>query len=222
MKKILRFLMISALLLSLSVSAFAAGGFVVSPSGNEPPEVIDKELPEGCTAEVIVTPYSDRITLGEEGRHRIETAYREIINADDVGEFNDKLAEVAEELNITTKDLSVSDLFNIHIEGCDDHDLHGPIALKLKAETLQNFVALLHFNGEEWEYIDASVIGQEGTILSFDFQFEGPYAILVDTSGGSTKPPQLGDQLPTLLIVMIVASAIGLVVIAIGNRKERA
>lgn len=222
MKKLLFLPLLSLLLLSMSLSAFAAGGFVVSPSGNEPPEIIDKELPEGCTAEVIVTPYSDRVSLGEEGRKRIEDAYRDIVGAEDIGELNDKLASVAEELNINTKDLSVSDLFNIHIEGCDDHDLHGAIAVRMKAETLENFVSLLYYNGDTWEFIDASVIGQEGNILAFDFELEGPYAVVVDTSGSGTKPPQLGDSLSILLIVMIVASATGLIAIAIGNRKQKA
>lgn len=220
MKKLLTLVLVLTMTLTLDLSVFAGpGGFVASPSGNDGPTVEEEDPSDGCSAKIVVTPYVKRDTLPTDARALIEKAYWEIVGAPDIGELNKDLKTLAEQLKITTDALAVSDLFDVRFTGCDDHREHGPIAVKLKAETLKNFVALMHFNGETWELIDAKIEGENADILAFDFQKVGPYAIVVDVTG-NVQPPQSGDMLAVLLIALIAVSATGLIIIGIRNRKE--
>lgn len=220
MKKLLTLILVLMMALSMSLAVCAGpGGFVSSPSGNGDPEIDEEDPPAGCSAKVVVTPYGKRDTLPTDARELIEKAYWDVVDAPDIGELNAELKKIAEQNKITTDALAVSDLFDVRFVGCEDHREHGPIAVKLKAETLKNFVALMYFDGEAWELIPATIEGDNFDILAFDFQKVGPYAIVVDTTG-NVQPPQSGDMLAILLTVLIAVSAAGLIIIGIRNRKE--
>jgi len=75
MKKLAILCLSVVMLLSLGLTVFAApGGFVSSPSGNPAPELIDSvNKTEGCTAQLKITPYSERNTL-DDGRSHLEMA----------------------------------------------------------------------------------------------------------------------------------------------------
>ena len=74
MKKLFAIIMAVALMLTLSVSVCAAPGqFVQSPSTNSAPTLISVEKDnEDCTADLIITPYSERYLLPAELKALIE------------------------------------------------------------------------------------------------------------------------------------------------------
>ena len=89
--------------------------------------------------------------LSESIKKKMENAYKSISETSDLTVLNDDLAELVKDLSILGTDLAVSDLFDISMSDCDDHDLHGSFKLKLKAQTLENFVGLLHCENGVWE-----------------------------------------------------------------------
>lgn len=213
---------LAALLMALSVtmSAFAAGAFVSSPSRNEAPEVVSSENEsEDCEGEVVVTPYSERHTLPDDVREAMEQAYDDFLNNTDLTELCEELEKLAEELGIDPSALAISDLFDINYTGCDDHDDHGHFDVVLKPETLEGFVGLLHLDGGVWYLVDSAEVTGDGTHLEFDVDSFGPYAIVVNTS----NPPQTSDNTNlTFYLIVMVASALTAVVFWRLSKKQKA
>ena len=218
MKKVLVFGLTLAMILSLSISAFAAG-FVSSPSGNPAPDLIEgSNESEDCDADIVITPFVDRDDLSEEERKFLEDAYDIISSSDDLTKLNEDLKKLAEELDIKGSNLSVSDLFNIGMTKCDSHNGHGKFNIKLDSETLNNFVALMRFDGENWHLVkNASIVNGKLVFSSKDL---GNFAIVVNTAAGGA--PQTGDNSNIYLWIMIFAGSalIAVSIILVINKKK--
>ena len=135
MKKILSVCVMIMMVLSLSITAFAApGAFVSSPSGNNGPTLVESESgDENCTAEAVVTPYGGREKLDEDDRAEMEDAYDKIVDSEDVSDLNEDIEKLAKDNNISTDKLAVSDLFNVDLRGCEEHENHKNYQLVAKA-----------------------------------------------------------------------------------------
>ena len=225
MKKVLAICLMTVMVLSMSVNVFAApGGFVNSPSGNPAPTVVDFDPSnDACTAHLVITPYGDRHVLSETLRTMLEKAYSEISSSDDLTELNAELAKIAADKNIAGKDLAVSDLFDIHVTGCDYHDEHVDFDITLDADTLSRFVGLLHMNKDGvWELVTDAEVINNGEHLKFSVDSFSPFAIVVDTSDPNPDSPQTGDNSMIHIYAIIMAvSALAIIVIAVKSKKQR-
>ena len=226
MKKVLAICMTLVMVMSMmSVTVFAdPGNFVSSPSGNSAPIIIDFESEsEECTALLVVTPYSERDTLPEEKKDKLEQAYDEIVKAKDLSDLHGAIAQVAASKGIALEDLAVSDMFDVSYYDCAIHDDHGYFEIILKPETLKNFVALLHLNGNTWEHIDnAEVTGANKDHLRFFVDDLSPFAIVVDTEPASSQPGTNDpfDIIPYVVVMVLSASAA--IVLWKKSRKQSA
>lgn len=228
MKKVLTILLMALMVVNMSVVAFAApGSFITSPSRRPAPELIKGEPEdEECQAEVVITPYSERDTLPEDLREMMEDAYAQIVAASDLTTFTEELAAIAKEKGIPATDLAVSDLFDIRYVGCDDHRNHdGYFEIVFKAETLKNFVALLHLHDGEWDVIEnAKPSVEDGEYyLTFKVEEFSPFAIVVNTGKTDPNPPQagIGNMIPVYASIMVV-SAVAIVLIVRKSKKQGA
>ena len=237
MKKVLAICLAMVMVVGMSLTAFAApGAFVSSPSGNPAPVLVEATCEsEDCEASLTVTSYYDRGTLSDEARSQMEQAYSDIVSASDLTSLNKGLADLATEKNIPSSNLAVSDLFDISYENCDNHDGHGNFDIVLKAETLKNFVGLMHLVNGEWQLVeDARVYTVDGVWhLAFSTKDFTPFAIVVETDGtasadsadgtivGGSNSIQTGDTVKiALLAIFMVASALALVVVLKKSRKQ--
>lgn len=230
MKKI-AILFLAVLMAAVSCISVSAdpGSFVESPSGNKKPTIVegDNENTE-CTAQLVITHYSERDTLSEEKRLELEDAYAQIVASVDLSTFNSDLAAKASSMKINGADLQVSDLFDISYYGCDDHEGHGSFKIKLESDYLENFVGLLHLHNGNWEFVSAERVDER--YLLFTVAELSPFAIVVgesddqDTSGGTGSEddtPQTGDNTNMLwYVAMIAVSATGLVILGAKSRKK--
>ena len=153
MKKLIMICMVLVMALTMTVTmtlsaAADLGDFVSSPSGNQAPELIGGENENG--QKVSVTSYSDRNLLSSEARQLLEEAYSKIVGTTDVSTLNGRLAEIAADMGIEVAGLAVSDLFDISPEA----GTSGNFSITLKAETLKNFVCLLHYHNGQWEVVE--------------------------------------------------------------------
>lgn len=190
LKKVLAILLTAVMLVTMSVSALAASGsFVSSPSGNAAPTLVSfKPENADCNAELIITPYSEKNTLSDELRALIEKAYGDIVGSDDLTKLCSALASLASSKGIAGDKLAVSDLFDIHVEGCTAHEDHVNFNVTIAADTLDRFVGLLHMteNGT-WELIESAKVSEDGKTLSFNAKTLSPFAIVVDTTEGGSN-----------------------------------
>ena len=225
MKKVLAICLMMVMVASMSVTAFAApGGFISSPSGNPAPKVVEfKPENDQCTGTLVVTPYGERSDLSEALRAMLEKAYNEIANSKNLAELNDDLAAIAASKNIDGTKLAVSDLFDIHVAGCDYHDEHVDFDVTLDAETLSHFVGLLHMNKNgEWELVNDAEVVNNGEHLKFSVDSFSPFAIVVDTTVEGGDAPQTGDNsMIHIYVILMAVSALALVVILIKNKKQK-
>ncbi len=220
MKKLVVMCMAVVMMLSMSVTSFAA--FVSSPTGRPAPRIIAFFAEsDDCDAELIITPYSKRDTLHEAGKEALENAYDEIRASDDLTALNADLAALAKKLGIKGTELAVSDLFDATWVGCspDEHTEgnHGVFTIELDADTLKNFVGLLHYYNGELELIDNAKV--KGNILTFKADNFSPFAIVVDTN--PEKTPNSGDMsFIWLWAVIALASGAALVVLIKKANKK--
>lgn len=219
MKKVLAICLVMLLALSMSVSAFAAPeGFVVSPSGKGGPSLVDFDpADDDCTATLVVTPYGDKDTLPDDFEADLDKAYDDIVNSDDVKKLNDDLAK-----EVGNKNAKVSDLFNLHTTGCDNHENHVDFDVTLEAENLKNFAGLMYRDNDgKWILVkDAKVSGNHLKFSLKDFDGNAPFAIVVATG---TNTPGTGDigNIYVYLIIMAV-SALALAVVVVAAKKKKA
>lgn len=217
MKKILALCLALVMVFALSVPAFAAPGFVSSPSGNKAPILVEYSNSDpACTATLEITSYADRHELDEATRLKMEKAYNSIVNAINLTTLNADLAELANKMNIDPSKLAVSDLFDISYENCGEHEGHGHFNITIKPELLSNFVALLHFNGETWDMVkDAKVVNDH---LVFSVTDLSPFAIVVDTTA---TPPATGDFTDiAFYVAAMMVSVAAFVVVAVKMKKK--
>ena len=181
MKKIISIVFLIALLALtvLSVSA-ATGGFVLSPSNNNAPVLIEgKNESKDCTSKVVITSYGDRDRLSQKSRKDIEAAYTQIIGTLDLATLTDEVEDVAKKLEVSTSKLSVVDLFDISNTDCEGHDAHGKFTITIKPTTLKNFACLLHYSDGEWEVVDSAKLTNNGEHIQFTAKELSPYAIVL-------------------------------------------
>lgn len=204
------------------VSASAApSNFVESPSVGKPVQLLSFEV-EGkdCIMDLVLTNYSERNTLSTAAREKLEGAYGAIVNATDLTALNTDLKDLASKNKIPAEKLAVSDLFDLSFVGdCNVHNDHGKVIIKLKAETLKNFVGLLHKNGDKWELVSGAKAS--GDTLTFNIDVFSPFAIVVNTDPDGSGTPETGDSFPWLYVVMLVVSGTGLAVLGITSFRTR-
>lgn len=218
MKKI--FAISFALIMSvvLTASAFAMGAFVASPSAVEAPKLIAASSESiDCRAELVLASYTSRDTLDDAARAKMEAAYKSIKETDDLGKLNKELDALADKYKIDSKKLSVSDLFDLHHVGCTEHDSHGAFTITIKPNTLDNFIAIMHYNGTEWELLESSVEYGELTFTVDDFS---PFAIIAHD--GSAKEPLSGAAIGGIVggSVALVAIAAAVVTYTVVKKKK--
>jgi hypothetical protein len=218
MKKVFVVILTVMMAVSLSISGFAAS-FVSSPSGNAAPTLVSGKFEnDACTATLVVTAYSQRNKLSADAKAAIEAAYTSIKSANDVSSLNADLAALAKSKEIKGTNLAVSDLFDISYTGCDSHTGHGKVTVKLSAETLKDFVGLLHYVNGAWELVSgATVAGDE---ITFTVDSLSPFAIVVDATPDS--PPTEDNGTLYLLIGVAALSLAAALICFKKSRKEGA
>jgi hypothetical protein len=225
MKKVLAICLAVVMAVGMSFSAFAApGSFLKSPSKNPAPR-IERFVSHvaGCEASLVITPYIDRSELPENLKTLIEYAYSTIAGTNDLTTLNATLATLVAEMNIDPTDLAVSDLFDIHVVGCDLHDGHKGHDIVLGADTLDRFVGLLHMNKDGvWEFVSGAEVINNGKSLSFSVDDFSPFAIVVDTSSSSDEPGTGDNSMILLYSLVMVASATVIIVLAAKSKKQKA
>lgn len=224
MKKVFAFCLTVVMMITMSLTAFAApDSFVSSPSANPLPRLISffNENPD-CDAELIVTPYSARNNLKDEIKAKLEDAYRIILNTADLTSLNSDLEKIASDKGMLPSNLAVSDLFDISYNSCGTHNEHGKFTIKLEAESLKSFVGLICLSGDNWVFIEDAKVDADG-YLTFTTDRFGPYAIVVNTGVPVTDSPQTGDPTNmTPYILLMAASAIVVVVLLKKSKKHAA
>ncbi len=220
MKKVLAICLAVILVVSAGVLAFAQGGFVSSPSGNDAPTVIDIIYEEGsCMPKVIVTPYSEREDLENEKEDDMNEAYKEISMNADLSKLCPALKDISVSIGVSHLRFAVSDLFDVSVYHNLPHNYCGKITIKVSAETLKNFVALLHRNSQGvWEVVPDVVIDSANQTLTFSAKEFSPYAIVVDKD--ATSLPNTGSMLYIPAIVMAV-SGVSLVAVLVSLKKKK-
>ena len=195
---------------SMTVSVLAStGGFVSSPSRNPAPEVVEgKNTSKDCESKLIITAYGDRDELTEESRVKIEEAYADIVQAQDLSSLNSAIKKVANNMGLEVSELAVSELFDISATNCQGHGDHGRFDITLKPETLKNFVCLLHYCNGEWHVVDNAEVTHNGDHLEFDVDQLSPFAIVVST-GKAPVPPAIEVSAAPIIAAVATAAAVG-------------
>jgi hypothetical protein len=207
MKKLLAVIFVLVLALSLSLNVCAATkGFVSSPSENKTPVIEDFDSShDGCHGQLVITGYGDRNTLPENRLEDIEIAYKELANSKDITDLCDDLKEVIKDKGINGKDLAISDLFDLHVEGCEQHEFE----ITISSEALKNFVGLMYKNSKgEWVYVKNAKVVKNGTALRFSVDEFSPFAIIVRRDITS---PQTSDNTVNTYLVLVSLLAVGVV-----------
>ncbi len=227
MKKTLALIISLVLILSAAISVYAAPGvFLQSPSRNKAPILVEfTNTSHDCFANLFITAFADRHNLDDASRVLMEEAYSSIAGCSDLGDLCAELHNIAATNGIASTDLAVSDLFDIDYLSCEDHENHGKFSIKLTAETLEKYIALMQRVGDTWVVVDSAKL--EGEYLTFETDDLSTYAIVVNTQGMNLPEsdpegdfPVTGGTAMNILLVLSLASAAGLGVVLFKLRKK--
>lgn len=228
MKKTLALIVALLLVFSAGITAFAApGSFMQSPSRNKAPILVEyTNASHDCFAQLFITAYGDRHNLDDASKLLMEEAYSSIAKTNDLGTLCADLNKIAADLGITSTDLLVSDLFDIDYNSCEDHNLHGKFTIKLTAETLSKYVALMQRVGDSWVIVDSAKL--EGDYLTFESQDLTTYAIVVngqgmilpDDGGEEGDFPETGGIASNVFFVTALVSLAGFAVVLVALKKK--
>jgi len=223
MKKFVVISLAVVMLFSMCMTVFAGpGGFVKSPSLNQAPVLVEatNEV-DDCVAQIIVTAYADRAKLPEDDRLKLEEVYKMVVENPDLSKLIAKLQEIADELGVEVTDLAVSDLFDISSTYCESHDEHGHFDITLKADTLKNFVCLVHYYNDEFRIVDDAKVTNNGEHLEFTEKEFSPFLIVTNTAAQGDAPQT--NDISMIYVWIMVAAAAGLVlVLGLSTKKQRA
>lgn len=223
MKKIATLCLSVVMLLSLSLTVFAAPGvFVSSPSSKPAPELVAFiNMSEDCVAQLKLGSYAERHTLDEATRKQLEEAYDQIVNSLGDNDFSRILEKLAKENDMLVSGLSVSDLFDISAYGCDDHEGHEGFTITIKAETIDGVIGLLHMNGDIWEIVSVSNIDEANNTMTFYVENLSPFAIVVDNGSGSLPPETRDTSMIYIWTMIISASGVLLILVCSKSKKHK-
>ena len=212
MKKTLILALAIAMVLAMPVTAFA-NTFHGSPSNNAAPTVDDTTVEnKDWEGEIIVKSYAERDELTDKEHEEIDAAYDSVAKSTDVTELNSGLTAIAEQNKLTTKDLAVSDLFDVYAtkEGM------GSATITLKSESFKNFVALLHYTDGKWEIVKGAEC--TGDTLTFTTDDLSPFAVVVSTKN---SPPTGETSDWTSIGLLAFAMLSGVVGVAFLAKSKR-
>lgn len=208
MKKVLAICLMMVMIMGMTVNVFAApSGFVSSPSTTPAPKVESfKPADEDCEAQLVITAYSEKGKIPEALEALLEKAKNDVSSVKDLTELNENLAKLVNTKKIDSKNLAVSDLFDIHVNGCEFHEGHVNFDIVLSADALSHFVGLLHMKeGGVWELVEDARVTNNGEHLEFSVDSFSPFAIVVDTTADNVNNPQTGDNSKIYIYVVIMA-----------------
>lgn len=211
MKKIFTMSMVAMLVVAMAITSFAAGVFVASPSGINAPKLVsatNKNI--DCIAELVIESYKDC-----KDDAKMSAAYKSIKGTDDISTLNKELANIAKNHDVDASKLAVSDLFNITHVGCNDHSNCGEFTITIRPNTTENFIALMHFNGTDWEIIETTV---EDGCITFTVSEFSPFAIVAHDGTGKA-PISAGAVAGIGVGIAIIVAAI--VVFVVLKKKKR-
>lgn len=196
MKKILSVFTVLIMLVSSSATCFGEfNDYVPSIAKREEVSIVGGEKTEfgtqiyieredGCRDLLICTPYVNVDSLEGESKRLMIEAYESIINSKYVTYLSRELKTLATSKGMPEDCLVVRDLFDLTIieEHSESHydDLHDTgVELTIKTQSLENFVCLLHYRGDNiWEIVkDVEII--DDTTLWFKVDSLSPFAIVV-------------------------------------------
>lgn len=213
MKKLVALILSVVMVLSMTVAASAV--FVASPSANKAPVV--EEVKGGEKDLVIeITAYKDRHTLDADSKAAIEDSYNDIKNAPDVTSLVASIKDVADKAGAKVADLKVADLFDV---SAVDGKIEGTVTFVLSADTLKNFVALLHDKDGKWEVVEGAKV--DGNKLTFSVDSLSPFAIVVNNVEDKDSPAT-GNPVDYGMIFVVIAVVFGgAAALCIAKSKKR-
>ena len=144
---------------------------------------------------------ANRDQLSDDKRQALEAAYAEIVGTEDLSTLNKKVKKMANKLGVDVSELAVSDLFDISMTECTDHAKHGKFDIVLNAETLENFVCLLHYYNGEWTVVKNAELSKEDYLEFSQAEFS-PFAIVTYTGEQNIQKDE-----NALLVGIVVASS---------------
>ena len=160
------------------------------------------------------------VDMSKEEIKAIEDAYAKIVGTQDLASLSDAIKALAESRGMNSADLAVSDLFDISATNCDGHESHGHFDVTLKADSLKNFVCLLHYYNGEWRIVENAEVTNNGEYLEFDEDEFSPFAIVVYTGSEIIEPSTNGFPWIIVIVAAVVVAAGFIIFFIVKSKKD--
>ena len=216
MKKVMAIALMLAMVLSMSIATFAnAGVFVDSVKANQAPVLVGVTNSNAGATALVVTSFANKANLPAEVVAEFTAAYNSIVAAADVADLSAEIATVAAAKD--ANELAVSDIFDLSRADFTAND-DGKYTVSIVADSLENFVCLLHFVDGAWQIVKDAAVSADGKNLVFSVDSFSPFAIVLDTDGES--PETSDNTMTTVLVGVMAVSAAAIVVLMVCNKKK--
>lgn len=218
MKKAVLFIMVFTMVLSWSIAVFA--DFVPSISAKPAPELFSFTDEFGKPIQATIVSYAGSESLPAQAKQMMKEAYEKILAAKDISVLNKEIKRFAKEAGVKTKDLVVSDFFDLSLSDFGEMTEGGCYRVSLSVASLRNFVCLLHFVDGEWELVTEAKVSADGEKLEFTVDGLSPFAIV------TASPDAVFAREPVPVMIWVLIGILGgalidVVVILILGKKAK-
>lgn len=250
MKKVVVLLVAVALMVAMTVPAFASG-FTPSVTAKPAPTVVPQTGDDGQqydavirdaegntvayvpSGALIVTPVSESDTADAEIKSRLDTSYQTIQSASSLTELNSQLEQTIKEISPDTSvdDLVVRDLFDVTTVGEYAQYLQEPgdtltIRFELSGDSALMLAVLTSVDGVTWSIVPDYLITRDGNFVEITLEHLGVFAFLFDNGKLSVDPngpksPQTGAASGRSIGWLAAGAAAVFAAVVYFSRKKR-
>jgi hypothetical protein len=132
-------------------------------------------------------------------------------NNENLGKLVPGVNELAAANGYDVNKLEISELFDITHIPAEGHENETSYAITIKPETLEDFVCLVHFDGEKWHIVEDATVVNENQ-LHFTIEKLSPFAIVLDTSDVEPQAPTFLESISDLF-GLTTTGTIGIIII---------
>jgi len=248
MKKILACMLAVVMLVSCSMTAFAAtNDYVPSIEIKPGPEVIEQETDDGRPGmgiivmpngeqipvpggSIIITPIVDKDKADQDIRDALEEAFSNIKDAGGLDELVKDLQDILDKIANGTDvdDLVITDIFHIFLSDEYNEYLEKGGKLHIKLQGVDGLIAALQNAGGKWGVLfgDMFIDNGDGT-YTLVIDKMGVYALFrdagkvdVDYADPDKSSPQTGDMTVMFMVAFVVLASCAAAALVIYKKKR--
>ena len=253
MKKKLSVLLVAMMALVMALPVMAAPSPVAKGVVKEVKKSVDKNGKEVKVAvretkelfadvpeekKVVYQEAVKNVTEKETAKKVVKDAIAEVIKPEEMADFLKEFKTEYKDVEELVEKVEVADVKDVHVEDPDSVEWPLKITFEIPGVTSDSTVMVLHFEGEKWEKVPATILA-DGSVEA-EFMSLSPVAFVVDKATLADADEEVNEEVKeeapaeevveepaeesssnTMIYVIVVIAVIAVVAVIFSKKKNK-